>query len=239
MTVSFAIDRGVRATRNNRVEAACVTASFVCADSIVAIRTWNGSSCLILGDLFDGWLFEPVDREGQAPHDRADAPARDDRLRTAVSYRRERRLTAENRDHIPDGQVGHRGSCFTSGAPEMRDQDDILERQQVQDGLTALFRKRRAPRLRCRCSFSAQTSASSSMIAAARRIDEERGSFHTRERPPVEHVTGLGGGRSMDGDDIGADEQFVERHVVLRKNRGHAKCRAPWRRPRDLSARGR
>ena len=30
----------------------------------------------------DGWLFEPVDGEGQAPHDRADAAARDDRLRT-------------------------------------------------------------------------------------------------------------------------------------------------------------
>ena len=40
-----AIVRGVRATWNSRVDAACVTASRVCADSIVAISTWKGSSC--------------------------------------------------------------------------------------------------------------------------------------------------------------------------------------------------
>src|SRR5215813_9760716 len=41
---SFAIDFGVRATRKSRAEAAAVTGSRVCADSIVAIRTWKGSS---------------------------------------------------------------------------------------------------------------------------------------------------------------------------------------------------
>src|SRR4029079_6008041 len=43
--VSCAIDFGVRATLKRRDEAAAVTASFVCADSIVAISTWEGSSC--------------------------------------------------------------------------------------------------------------------------------------------------------------------------------------------------
>ena len=37
--VSFAIVRGVRATLNSRRDAAAVTASRVCADSIVAMRT--------------------------------------------------------------------------------------------------------------------------------------------------------------------------------------------------------
>ena len=41
-----AIVRGDRATLNSRVEAACVTASFVCADSIVAMSTRKGSSRL-------------------------------------------------------------------------------------------------------------------------------------------------------------------------------------------------
>jgi len=43
-TVSLAIDFGVRATRKSRADAAAVTASLVCADNIVAIRTWKGSS---------------------------------------------------------------------------------------------------------------------------------------------------------------------------------------------------
>src|SRR5476651_2633692 len=49
-SVSLAIAFGVRATRNSRADAAAVTASRVCADSIVAIRTSNGSS----------WLFSAI-----------------------------------------------------------------------------------------------------------------------------------------------------------------------------------
>src|SRR3954451_6251828 len=49
-SVSFAIDFGVRATRNRRFDAAAVTASRVCADSIVAMRTSKGSS----------WLFSAI-----------------------------------------------------------------------------------------------------------------------------------------------------------------------------------
>jgi hypothetical protein len=43
-TGSFTIVLGVRATLNRRSDAAAVTASLVCADSIVAMRTWKGSS---------------------------------------------------------------------------------------------------------------------------------------------------------------------------------------------------
>src|SRR5688500_11911279 len=46
LTGNAAIACGVLAALNSRSEAAAVTASFVCADSIVAIRTWNGSSCV-------------------------------------------------------------------------------------------------------------------------------------------------------------------------------------------------
>ena len=49
-SVSFAIVFGVRATRNSRADAAAVTASRVCAESIVAIRTSKGSS----------WLFSAI-----------------------------------------------------------------------------------------------------------------------------------------------------------------------------------
>ena len=43
---SLAIVRGVRATRNSRADAAAVTGSRVCADSIVETSTSNGSSWL-------------------------------------------------------------------------------------------------------------------------------------------------------------------------------------------------
>ena len=66
-SVSLAIVRGVRATRNSRADAAAVTASRVCADSIVAISTSKRILAGCLGDL----SRPPADRGG-----RSRAPAR-------------------------------------------------------------------------------------------------------------------------------------------------------------------
>ena len=49
--------RGVRARANRRVEAACVVASCVRAESSVAIRIWKGSSC---------WLSEIFSTAGSS-----------------------------------------------------------------------------------------------------------------------------------------------------------------------------
>src|SRR6185436_1042524 len=51
LVVSFAIVCGVRATLNSRSDAAAVTGSRVCAESIVEISTWN-ASCLLSSLIF-------------------------------------------------------------------------------------------------------------------------------------------------------------------------------------------
>ena len=59
----------------------------------------------------------------------------------------------------------------------------------------------------------------------ASRIHEKRGTLHAGQRSAVEHMAGLLRRRCVHGHHVGADQQLVERHVMLREHRRHAERR--------------
>src|SRR3954468_8532913 len=123
---SAATDFAVRATRNRLADAAAVTASFVCADSIVAMRTWKASSFLFL-EIFSTagssmpWIALPSLRMTTWTEETG---------ATATCYLlpdgRQRVFTGKYGEDVPDGELRHRGAGFACGAAQVRPEQDVL-----------------------------------------------------------------------------------------------------------------
>ena len=191
---------------------------------------------LILGDLLHRWFLEPVDRARETAHHGANAPAGNNGLRrqphtgvsggfpdsTAITF-----LTARSAMAVRVSRVA---------LPRCGDEDDVLERQQSwMDGRLLLEHVERSAGNAG--ALSVPTRALPLRRSSPAPCSRAGGSLHPREGSTVEQMPGLRRRRRVNRDDVRADEQFVERHVVFREDRRHAECRPPLPPPRDRSAR--
>ncbi len=221
LTDSFAIVRGVRATRNSRRDAAAVTASLVCADSIVAIRTWNGSSCCSFGDLLDRRLVEPVDRLGETAHDGGNPAARHDglwrqrhRSPGMSADRRQRRLAvrarrARSAPPAPPSPCGSRASRCRGAARARRSRVSRSAGWTVGLPLVHVERGAGDQVLASSAHASASSSTTGPRAVFTRNADRFiRASARSIDQVPVRRRQ-----RRVNRDDVRGDEQLVERNL--------------------------
>ena len=212
--------RGVRAALNNLVDAASVVASCVRADSMRGDENLEGILFLALRNLLDRGQFEAVDCARQGAHDRFDASLGGDRRfsRRAHSsqHRGERRAAGKHGRDVVDRQVGHRGAGFGRGAGEVRDEHDVLERQQagMDGGLVLVDIERRAGNQPL---LERPDERRFVDHRAARGVDEIRRPLHARKRLPVDEMPGLGRQVHVERDDVRRIQQAIERHAFERR----------------------